>query len=87
MKHYPDLSKVDNADHLLFDLGFSYGVLTDVKGLLEQMVATLPSSMLTLHAEELLETIEDLQKGRLQYRNEIYEAAAEAAKRGCSQAP
>lgn len=83
MKNYPDLAHLDQVDHLIFDVGYAYGLLSRVEGLLQRVMEALPDTILAEDADQLLETLEDFTKGRLQYRHQIYAAATEAANRAC----
>jgi len=86
MNIYPDLSKVEPENHLLFDLGFSYALLSRARELLRQVLATdeVPKEdpILSVLAIELLEAIEDFEAGRLSNRDQIYESAHKLALAG-----
>jgi hypothetical protein len=81
---YPKATWKNNADHLLFDIGFTYGLLKQVEGFLTKIRPLLdPASTPTLNEElmELFEALKSLREGRMQVVNEIYAAADEAAKK------
>lgn len=72
----PDFSKVD---HLLFDIGYSAGLLLSIRSFLEQLVecGDYPGQ-----ADLLLTQINDFQAKRIQLRDEIYDNAEAAAQKG-----
>jgi hypothetical protein len=84
MNHYPDLSKAEPADRLLFDLGFSYALLERTKNVLKQI---LECDDYPVQVDELLAAIEAFQAGRLRVRSELYENAAAAADKGFEEHP
>jgi hypothetical protein len=79
MNHYPDLSHIAPADHLLFDIGFSYALLERTKVVLREIIQCDDYPVVV---DELLAAIEAFQAGRLQVRSELYENAAAAAEKG-----
>jgi hypothetical protein len=81
MNHYPDLSPVAPADHLLFDLGFSWALLERTKDVLREIILCDDYPVVV---DELLAAIEDFQAGRLRVRSELYENAQAAAEKGAN---
>jgi hypothetical protein len=79
MNYYPDLSNVSPADHLLFDVGFSWALLERTKDVLSDIVGC---DDYPVEVAELLAAIKEFQAGRLQVRSELYENAAAAAEKG-----
>jgi hypothetical protein len=80
LMEYPKLAS--KADQLLFDLGFSYGLISEAKQLLESIEGFIPDEVLQKRVSSFLERIDELEKGRLNVRAEIYDNATAAAAKG-----
>ena len=73
-QHYPDdLSKLDKANHLLFDFGFSCALIRRTQELLQRLLPVIEVANLYKEIEDLLGTIKELQEGQLQLRSDIYD--------------
>lgn len=75
-KYYPAnaMEEIDPRDHLLFDLGFSYGLLMQAHHLLSALRPGLPPSVRT-PIDQYLTAYAEFQAGRQQVRDDIYAAA------------
>jgi hypothetical protein len=83
-KYYPEFKPDANkVDHLLFDIGFTYGCLNRVDELLRRIAFELPRNH-PLYPEiaGIRRAIEELHNGRIQMRNEIYDNAQGALEKG-----
>ena len=87
MALYPQWNPESNpANHLLFDIGFSYALITRAERLLREAYCHLIlDPELLEEIDDLLAQMESLKKGRLQIVSEVYAAAQEAANRGTPQ--
>ena len=86
-KYYPEFKPDANkVDHLLFDIGFTYGCLNQADALLEQIAFEFPKDHpLSPQIKGIREAIKELRAGRIQMRNEIYDNAQAAAEKGNDQ--
>jgi len=82
MSIYPDLKWPDNEHHLLFDVGFSYALLSRAQQVLRQARDTQEDEVLWEVIQAVIEDIDSFQQGRLQVVDEIYASAHELAKQG-----
>lgn len=77
---YPKIKFPKAADHILFDLGYSYALLERSKSLLSYLMAEVGAC----ESEEIRQLVSEIrlfQERRLQDRDEIYLAAYAAAKK------
>ena len=65
----------DDANHLLFDLGFSSAMLYQSKSILETVLPTITDPALRTEIVNLLQAMRAFQEGRLQNVKSIYESA------------
>jgi hypothetical protein len=79
-RNYPKADWTNKADHLLFDLGYAYGLLAATEAFMQRALEELPIE-LTDEAQELCEALASFRKERLQNRNELYAAGEEAARK------
>jgi hypothetical protein len=87
MMKYPEWKEGSDkakASHLLFDIGYAYGLLQGVQELLEKLLerreVVMPPSV-RLETEEILEAVRSFKLGRLGLVKDIYAAAPEVVER------
>jgi hypothetical protein len=63
----------EQSDHLLFDIGYSYGLLQSALEVLKEIAQC---DDYPVAVAKLIDAMEQFQAGRLQLRHEIYDNAA-----------
>jgi hypothetical protein len=76
--NYPTVKFPNDTAHMLFDMGYSYGILHRTTTVLEWALTDTQDERIATAIRELLEEIEALQEGRLQAVNALYANADNA---------
>jgi hypothetical protein len=78
MADYPTIKFPNDTAHMLFDLGYSYGILERTRTVLEWALTDTKNKHINIAIRALLDEIESLQKGRLQAVDALYVNAESA---------
>jgi hypothetical protein len=78
MANYPTAIFPNDTAHMLFDMGYSYGILERTRTVLEWALTDTQNEHINKAIRALLEDIEALQEGRLQAIDALYANADSA---------
>jgi hypothetical protein len=78
MANYPTIQFPNDATHMLFDMGYTYALLTRTRTVLEWALADTQNEHINMAIRALLDEIKAFQEGRLQTVDALYANADDA---------
>jgi hypothetical protein len=78
MTNYPTIEFPNDTVHMLFDIGYTYGILVRTRRVLELALADIRDEQIEAEIQAVLKAIEVFQKGRLQTVDALYANADSA---------